>query len=128
MREAVLANGLLDRRYECLNCDTKYATILPEPIGAATAVRRTEGSESRMTGKNERHVVKNPDGGWDVRAPGAARASDNKDTQKEAISRAREIVNNAGGGEVRIHGRDGKIRDSDTVAPGNDPNPPRDKK
>jgi hypothetical protein len=42
--------------------------------------------------------------------------------------RAREIVHNAGGGEVKIHGRDGRIRDSDTVAPGNDPNPPRDKK
>lgn len=81
-----------------------------------------------MTSDNNRHVVKNPDGGWDVKAPGAKRASDHKDTQKEAITRAKEIVNNAGGGEVRIHGRDGKIRDSDTVAPGNDPNPPRDKK
>ncbi|MFN3256916.1 MAG: DUF2188 domain-containing protein [Ilumatobacter sp.] len=30
------------------------------------------------------------------------------------------------GGEVRIHGKDGRIRDSDTVAPGRDPNPPRD--
>ena len=34
----------------------------------------------------------------------------------------------AGGGEVRIHGRDGAIRDADTVAPGNDPSPPRDKR
>jgi len=31
-------------------------------------------------------------------------------------------------GEIRIHGRDGKIRDSDTVAPGDDPHPPRDRK
>ena len=31
-------------------------------------------------------------------------------------------------GEVRIHGRDGKIRDSDTIAPGNDPNPSKDTK
>lgn len=31
-----------------------------------------------------------------------------------------------GGGEVRIHGRDGKIRDSDTVPPGRDPHPPKD--
>ena len=29
---------------------------------------------------------------------------------------------------VTIHGRDGRIRDSDTVAPGRDPFPPRDKK
>jgi hypothetical protein len=27
---------------------------------------------------------------------------------------------------LRIHGRDGRSRESDTIAPGNDPNPPRD--
>lgn len=77
---------------------------------------------------NDRHVVPNPDGGWDVRAPGASRASSHHETQAEAIDRGREIVGNAGGGELRIHGRDGKIRDSDTIPPGNDPNPPRDRK
>jgi hypothetical protein len=78
------------------------------------------------TNPNNRHVVPNPKGGWDVKAPGADRSSKHTDTQGEAIGRAREIVKNNGGGEVTIHGRDGKIRDSDTVAPGNDPNPPRD--
>lgn len=68
----------------------------------------------------------NPSGGWDVRKPDAGRASGHADTQREAIDRAREIVGNQGGGEVVIHGRDGRVRDSDTVAPGNDPNPPRD--
>jgi uncharacterized protein YdaT len=77
---------------------------------------------------NNRHVVPNPDGGWDVRAPGARRSSGHSDTQADAISRAREIVHNAGGGEVVIHNRRGQIRDSDTIAPGNDPNPPRDTK
>ncbi|WP_430407204.1 DUF2188 domain-containing protein (plasmid) [Janibacter sp. G349] len=77
---------------------------------------------------NRRHVVPNEDGGWDVKAPGAERASAHTDTQKQAQDRARQIVHNAGGGEVVTHGRDGRIRDSDTVAPGNDPNPPRDKK
>lgn len=81
-----------------------------------------------MTNTNRRHVVPNEKGGWDVKAPGADRASAHTDTQKQAQDRARDIVRNAGGGEVRIHGRDGKIRDSDTVRPGNDPNPPRDKK
>lgn len=81
-----------------------------------------------MSNTNRRHVVPNENGGWDVKAPGASRASAHTDTQKEAQDRARDIVRNAGGGEVRIHGRDGKIRDSDTVRPGNDPNPPRDKK
>ena len=78
--------------------------------------------------RNERHVVPNADGGWDVRAPGAGRASAHADTQAAAIARAREIVGNSGGGEVVIHARGGQIRDSDTVPPGNDPNPPRDRR
>lgn len=80
------------------------------------------------TNPNDRHVVPNADGGWDVVKPHHERVSDHVDTQAEAIARAREIVHNAGGGEVVTHGRDGKIRDSDTVAPGNDPFPPRDKR
>jgi hypothetical protein len=77
---------------------------------------------------SDRHVVPNPDGGWDVVAPGAERASAHRGSQAEAIDRAREIISNAGGGELVIHGRDNVIRDSDTVPPGNDPNPPRDRK
>lgn len=81
-----------------------------------------------MTQKNSRDVVANPYGGWDVRAPGAQRASSHHDRQSDAIDRGREIVHNAGGGEPRIHGRDGQIRDSDTIDSGNDPNPPPDTK
>lgn len=81
-----------------------------------------------MSGSNDRHVVPNADGGWDVKAPGAGRASSHHDTQADAERRAKEIVRNQGGGEVRIHGRDGRIRDSDTVAPGKDPDPPRDRR
>jgi uncharacterized protein YdaT len=77
---------------------------------------------------NNRHVVPNSKGGWDIKKPGAKRSSGHEDTQADAIQRAKDIVGNEGGGEVRIHARDGKIRDSDTVAPGNDPNPPRDTK
>ena len=78
--------------------------------------------------RNERHVVPNPSGGWDVVAPNASRVSARVDTQAEGINRAREIVGNSGGGEVVIHRPSGQIRDSDTVRPGNDPNPPRDRK
>lgn len=78
---------------------------------------------------NERHVVPNSErGGWDVVAPGGSRASSHHPTQANAIARGREIVGNAGGGELRIHGRDGQIRDSDTIPPGSDPMPPRDRK
>ena len=73
-------------------------------------------------------VVKNPDGGWDSRRDKTSRASSNSDTQREAEADAKRFSANSGGGEVRIHGLDGKIRDSDTVPPGHDPNPPKDKK
>ena len=76
----------------------------------------------------KRHVVPNPDGGWDVKKPGSDRSSSHHGTQREAEKRAKEIVGNAGGGEVVIHDPKGKIRDSDTVAPAKDPFPPRDKK
>ncbi|MGE0059518.1 MAG: DUF2188 domain-containing protein [Dehalococcoidia bacterium] len=77
--------------------------------------------------RNERHVVKKDDK-WRVVAPHAERASATARTQEEAEARARQIVHNSGGGEVVIHRPDGRIRDSDTVAPGHDPNPPRDAK
>lgn len=80
------------------------------------------------TNPNDRHVVPDANGGWKVEKPGGSRASAHANTQQEAINRAREIVHNAGGGEVVIHGRDGAIRDKDTIAPGNDPNPPKDKR
>ena len=80
-----------------------------------------------MAKDKDRYVVNHPDG-WAVRSPHSDRASEVFDTQKEAIDRAKEIVGNLGGGEVHIQGRDGQWRDSDTVPPGNDPFPPRDRK
>lgn len=78
-------------------------------------------------GKNDRYVTRHP-GGWSVRKSGAERASSVHGTQRDAEQRAKEIVGNLGGGEVRIQGRDGRWRDSDTVPSGNDPNPPRDRR
>jgi hypothetical protein len=75
-----------------------------------------------------RHVVPNPQGGWDVKGPGAHRLSSHDDTQRDAESRAKEMVHNRGGGEVRIHGRDGRMCDADTGAPGQDPHPSKDSK
>jgi len=81
-----------------------------------------------MTNNNRRHIVPSPSGGWDVKAPGATRASAHLGTQAAAIARAKQITGNAGGGEVVVHARDGRIRNSDTVWPGRDPFPPRDTK
>lgn len=65
---------------------------------------------------------------WKAVREGAGRAAGHYDTQAEAEKAAKELSANSGGGEVRIHGLDGKIRDSDTVWPGNDLTPPIDQK
>lgn len=57
----------------------------------------------------------------------ADRASSVHPTQEEANKAARAMLRKQGGGELTTHGRDGKIRSKDTIAPGNDPNPPKDK-
>jgi hypothetical protein len=77
--------------------------------------------------KNDRYVVNHGDK-WQVKAPNAQRASGTFGTQGAAEQAAKSIVRNLGGGEVRIQGRNGQWRDSDTVGGGNDPNPPRDTK
>lgn len=73
------------------------------------------------------HVVKSGSG-WKILREGAERVSGFEDTQIEAEFEAKRLASNLGGGEVRIHGLDGKIRDSDTVKPASDPFPPRDKR
>jgi transcriptional regulator with XRE-family HTH domain len=83
-------------------------------------VREPSGREGRAIARTERHVLPNKTGGWDVVTLGAGRTSAHSATQAEAILRAKEIVHNAGGGEFVIHGKDGRIRSSDTVAPSNE--------
>jgi hypothetical protein len=73
-------------------------------------------------------VTPNPDGGWDAKGERAERASSHHDTQAEAEAAAKRYAGNQGGGEVRLHRPDGTIRDSDTVRPARDPNPPKDTK
>jgi len=67
------------------------------------------------------HVVPS-DGRWSVRRAGASRASKVYSTQKEAIDSARSRARSEGG-ELYIHGRDGRIRERDSY--GNDPFPPK---
>ena len=40
------------------------------------------------------------------------------DTKKAALDRARQIIRRRGGGELRIHDKDGVFIDSDTIKPG----------
>jgi hypothetical protein len=74
----------------------------------------------------QRHVVRSGDG-WVVKKLDAKRASSHHDTQREADRRAAEILRNLGGGERITHRVDGRIRSKDTIPPGHDPFPPRDK-
>jgi Uncharacterized protein conserved in bacteria (DUF2188) len=63
----------------------------------------------------DRYVVPNHErGGWDVVKEDHERASAHTRTRVEAIDRARDIVDNLGGGEVRIADRHGRFNDSDT--------------
>lgn len=72
-------------------------------------------------GKKNQHVV--PLGnGWAVKKEGSDKFTVITETQRDAITIAREIARN-NRSELVIHGRDGRIRDKDSY--GNDPHPPK---
>lgn len=68
----------------------------------------------RKGNDNDRYVVPAPAGGWDVVKEDHQRASAHTRTKAEAIDRARKIVENLGGGEVRIDNERARFIDSDT--------------
>ena len=72
-------------------------------------------------------VYKRPDGKWINKRNDSDKASSIHDTQKDAIGAAKEMLKNQGGGELTVMERGGKIRSKDTIAPGHDPYPPKDK-
>lgn len=74
--------------------------------------------------KRNVHVLPRSNG-WAVKKDGAKRATSVHPTQQEAEQVGRRIAISEGS-ELRIHGRDGRVRDSDSF--GNDPSPPRDEK
>jgi len=80
-----------------------------------------------MSKDRDRTVYRRADGTWVNERNDADRASSAHGTQKEAIDEAKRMLQNQGGGELTIKGEDGKIRSKDTIAPGHDPNPPKDK-
>ncbi|GAB3129563.1 DUF2188 domain-containing protein [Glaciibacter psychrotolerans] len=58
---------------------------------------------------------------WVGERDDATRVSVIASTQAEAYDATRGILARQGGGEISLHGRDGAIRDKNTIAPGNDP-------
>jgi hypothetical protein len=79
---------------------------------------------------SDRYVVPNKErGGWDVVKEGHERASAHTERKADAVARARDIVGNLGGGEIRIANKEGKLIDSDTVrGPKHSESPKRDRK
>ena len=80
-----------------------------------------------MSRTSNRTITIRPDGSWENKKNSSERASSLHKTQKEAETAARRMLSNQGGGELAIKGLNGKIRSKDTISPGNDPNPPKDK-
>lgn len=70
------------------------------------------------------HVVPHPDG-WAVKREGAERASSVHERKVDALEAGRALARKDEV-ELVIHGKDGKIQDSDSY--GNDPHPPTDEK
>jgi hypothetical protein len=64
---------------------------------------------------------------WENKRNDADRASSLHETQRGAIDAAKGMLQRQGGGELTTKGVDGKIRSKDTIAPGHDPNPPKDR-
>ena len=79
-----------------------------------------------MSNKAGRSVYKRDDQ-WINKRNDSDRAGSVHSTQKEAWDAARNMLRNDGGGELSVMGRDGQIVSKDTIAPGNDPYPPRDR-
>ena len=80
-----------------------------------------------MSKDQDRTISRRSDGTWANKRNDANRASSVHETQKGAIDAARGMLERQGGGELSTKGVDGKIRSKDTIAPGNDPFPPKDK-
>lgn len=63
-----------------------------------------------MEKTNKRVVQRRDDGNWEVRKPGASHASAITPTQSAGISKARDILNKDGGGELQVRSLKGTIR------------------
>ena len=74
-----------------------------------------------MTKKVTRYVVPTKDGKWANKKANSKRASSVSNTQAEARSKAIEQAKKHGNTEVKVQGKDGKIRESNTYTRKKDP-------
>ena len=68
---------------------------------------------------SDRYVQPNKErGGWDVVKEGHKRVSAHEQRKADAVKLARRIIENQGGGELRIKDEQGQFIDSDTIKGG----------
>src|SRR5262245_5476289 len=106
--------------YACRNVavsDTRMA------IGWGT----TEEGETIMSNSSGRSVYRRGVGKWVNKRNDAERAGSIHSKQKEAWDTAKNMLHHEGGGELTVMGRHGRIVSKDTIPPGPDPNPPKDR-
>ncbi|MDH5824962.1 DUF2188 domain-containing protein [Luteimonas sp. RD2P54] len=80
-----------------------------------------------MSKGRDRVISRRADGTWENKRNDADRASSVHRTQREAEEAGRRMLGNQGGGELTTKGVDGRIRSKDTIPPGKDPDPPKDR-
>jgi hypothetical protein len=103
-----------DSSLAVLRGELRYKKIVKEELTITESPKNNK--------KADRSVFRRKtDGKWVHKRHGNKRTSKGFDTQRDAINAAREMIQKQGGGELIIHGEDGKIREKDTIAPGNDP-------
>ena len=74
---------------------------------------------ARSGNDSDRYVQPNKErGGWDVVKELHKQASAHTETKEQAVDRARQIIRNLGGGELRIRNERGQLIESNTVRPG----------
>lgn len=73
--------------------------------------------------RKERHVVPNPNGGWDSKRENAERASKHFENKEDAMDWSREKAKQEGS-ELIPHRKDGVIQNPNSY--GGDTNPPKD--
>jgi hypothetical protein len=75
---------------------------------------------------NDRIVYKRDDRKWVNKTLDNKNVSSLHQAQKGAESKARNMLNKSGGGELITKSLNGKIRSKDTIKPAKDPFPPKD--
>src|SRR4029078_6505544 len=96
--------------------DRRFPGFYP---GRRTAVLDSKGvlmTGQRSRNDNDRYVQPNKErGGWDVVKELHKQVSAHTETKEQAINRARQIIKNAGAGELRIKDERCQLIDSNTV-------------